>query len=84
MVIFFLVVGLEIKREILIGELASFRKAILPVAAAVGGMAVLQSVRLVRQTPSTVIAIVTTSLPSYKGHFPTVQPLWRQPCARPF
>ncbi|HEX2989244.1 MAG TPA: Na+/H+ antiporter NhaA, partial [Anaerolineales bacterium] len=40
MVIFFFVVGLEIKREILIGELASFRKAILPVAAAVGGMAV--------------------------------------------
>ncbi len=38
MAIFFFVVGLEIKREILIGELASFRKAILPVAAAVGGM----------------------------------------------
>lgn len=38
MAIFFLVVGLEIKREVLIGELASFRKAILPVAAAVGGM----------------------------------------------
>ena len=40
MAIFFFVVGLEIKREILIGELASFRKAILPVAAAAGGMAV--------------------------------------------
>jgi NhaA family Na+:H+ antiporter len=40
MVIFFFVVGLEIKREILIGELASFRQAILPVAAAVGGMVV--------------------------------------------
>jgi Na+:H+ antiporter, NhaA family len=40
MAIFFFVVGLEIKREMLIGELASFRKAILPVAAAVGGMAV--------------------------------------------
>lgn len=38
MAVFFFVVGLEIKREILIGELASFRKAILPVAAAVGGM----------------------------------------------
>lgn len=38
MAIFFLVVGLEIKREVLIGELASFRKAILPVAAALGGM----------------------------------------------
>lgn len=38
MAIFFFVVGLEIKREILIGELASFRKAILPVAAAIGGM----------------------------------------------
>ncbi|HET9588458.1 MAG TPA: Na+/H+ antiporter NhaA [Anaerolineales bacterium] len=38
MAIFFFVVGLEIKREILIGELASLRKAILPVAAALGGM----------------------------------------------
>lgn len=40
MAIFFFVVGLEIKREVLIGELASFRKAILPVAAALGGMVV--------------------------------------------
>lgn len=39
MTLFFFVVGLEIKREILIGELASFRKAALPLAAAVGGMA---------------------------------------------
>jgi NhaA family Na+:H+ antiporter len=38
MAIFFFVVGLEIKREVLIGELASFRQAILPVAAAIGGM----------------------------------------------
>ncbi|MEO6398989.1 MAG: Na+/H+ antiporter NhaA [Tepidiformaceae bacterium] len=38
MSIFFLVVGLEIKRELLQGELASPRKAVLPVAAAAGGM----------------------------------------------
>ena len=38
--IFFFVVGLEIKREILAGELSSVRKAALPVAAAVGGMLV--------------------------------------------
>lgn len=37
MVIFFFVVGLEIKREILVGELASVRKAMLPVAGALGG-----------------------------------------------
>lgn len=37
MVIFFFVVGLEIKREILIGELSSVRKALLPVIAALGG-----------------------------------------------
>lgn len=38
MAVFFLVVGLEIKREILVGDLSSPRKAALPVAAAVGGM----------------------------------------------
>ena len=38
MVIFFFVVGLEIKREIVCGELSTARKAILPVMAAAGGM----------------------------------------------
>lgn len=38
MTIFFLAVGLEIKRELLVGELSSFRKAILPFIAACGGM----------------------------------------------
>ncbi|MDQ3701895.1 MAG: Na+/H+ antiporter NhaA [Chloroflexota bacterium] len=38
MAIFFFVVGLEIKREVLVGELASLRRAALPIAAAVGGM----------------------------------------------
>ena len=37
MAIFFFVVGLEIKREILIGELSSVKKAMLPVMAALGG-----------------------------------------------
>lgn len=40
MVIFFFLVGLEIKREVLIGELASLRRAALPAAAALGGMLV--------------------------------------------
>lgn len=40
MVLFFFVVGLEIKREFLAGELSSFRQAIFPVFAAVGGMVV--------------------------------------------
>ena len=39
MAIFFFLVGLEIKRELLHGELSSFKKAALPVVAAVGGMA---------------------------------------------
>lgn len=38
MVIFFFVVGLEIKRELLVGELSSAKKAALPVAGALGGM----------------------------------------------
>ena len=38
--IFFLVVGLEIKREFTVGHLASPRAAALPIAAAIGGMAV--------------------------------------------
>ncbi len=37
MAMFFFVIGLEIKREILVGELASFQKAALPLAAAFGG-----------------------------------------------
>jgi len=38
MVLFFFVVGLEIKRELVSGELSSPRRAILPAAAALGGM----------------------------------------------
>ena len=40
MVVFFFTVGLEIKREVVCGELSSFKKAILPVIAALGGVAV--------------------------------------------
>ena len=40
MVVFFFTVGLEIKREVLFGELSSVKKALLPVIAAMGGMLV--------------------------------------------
>ena len=40
MVVFFFSVGLEIKREILVGELSSVKKALLPVIGAIGGMLV--------------------------------------------
>ncbi|MEA3243464.1 MAG: Na+/H+ antiporter NhaA, partial [Pseudomonadota bacterium] len=40
MALFFFVVGLELKREMLVGELANLRNAVMPIAAAVGGMVV--------------------------------------------
>jgi Na+:H+ antiporter, NhaA family len=40
MAIFFLVIGLEVKRELAVGELSNLRAALLPVAAAMGGMVV--------------------------------------------
>lgn len=40
MVVFFFVVGLEIKREMVLGQLSSVKKAVLPVMAAIGGMIV--------------------------------------------
>ena len=40
MAIFFLMVGLEVERELYIGELADFKKAILPLAGAVGGICI--------------------------------------------
>lgn len=40
MVLFFLVVGMEIKREVVLGELKSVKKTILPISAAIGGMIV--------------------------------------------
>lgn len=38
MAVFFFVVGLEIKRELLVGELSSLKQALFPIAAALGGM----------------------------------------------
>jgi Na+:H+ antiporter, NhaA family len=57
MAIFFFVVGLEIKREVLAGELASPRQAALPIAAALGGMAV----------PAAFYAAVNTGGPGAPG-----------------
>ncbi|MEF9924241.1 MAG: Na+/H+ antiporter NhaA [Muribaculaceae bacterium] len=38
MAVFFFTIGLEIKREVLVGELSSFKQALLPIVAAIGGM----------------------------------------------
>lgn len=40
MAIFFFAIGLEIKREVLVGELTSLKQALLPIVAAIGGMVV--------------------------------------------
>ena len=46
MAIFFLMIGLELEREIYIGELSNFKQALLPVMAACGGMLVPAGVHL--------------------------------------
>ena len=40
MAIFFLLIGLELERELYVGELSNFKNALLPIVAATGGMAV--------------------------------------------
>ena len=57
MAVFFFSVGLEIKREMLVGELSSFRKAMLPVVAAIGGMIV----------PIGIFCCLSTSGPEMRG-----------------
>lgn len=57
MAVFFLLVGLEIKREVLVGELRSPKKAALPIAAAIGGMAI----------PGLVYALVNMGQESMSG-----------------
>jgi NhaA family Na+:H+ antiporter len=57
MAVFFLLVGLEIKRELLVGELNSARKAALPVFAAIGGMVV----------PALIFAAINIGQPTIKG-----------------
>jgi len=57
MAFFFLLVGLEIKREVLVGELRSPKKAALPIAAALGGMVV----------PAAIYVIVTRGNESIIG-----------------
>lgn len=57
MAIFFFSVGLEIKREILVGELSTLRKALLPIIAAVGGMIF----------PVVIYSLMTAGTPALKG-----------------
>ena len=57
MVFFFFMIGLEIKRELLEGELSNLKVALLPVIAAVGGMLV----------PATIYALINYGEPTLKG-----------------
>lgn len=57
MAVFFLLVGLEIKREIVLGELSSPKKAALPLAGALGGMVV----------PALIYAAINWGRPSIDG-----------------
>lgn len=49
MAVFFFVIGLEVKRELVIGELRELRRAALPIAAAIGGMVVPAGIYLALQ-----------------------------------
>jgi len=49
MAVFFFVIGMEVKRELVMGELQDLRQAILPIAAAVGGMVIPAGVFLILQ-----------------------------------
>jgi NhaA family Na+:H+ antiporter len=55
MALFFFTIGLEIKREIMGGELSTIKKASMPIVAAVGGMII----------PAAVYAIVSINYPEY-------------------
>lgn len=57
MAVFFFVVGLEIKREMVVGELSSFKKASLPIFAALGGMIV----------PAAIFYTINAGTPSESG-----------------
>ena len=57
MAIFFFVIGLELKREFMDGELSSFRKASLPMGAALGGMIV----------PALIYLLINYGSPSDRG-----------------
>jgi Na+:H+ antiporter, NhaA family len=57
MAVFFFVVGLEIKREMVAGELATFRRAAFPMGAALGGMLV----------PALIFAVLNYGLPTARG-----------------
>lgn len=57
MTFFFLVIGLEIKREIVKGELRKVRSAVLPISAAIGGMIV----------PALIYMIFTSGSPGFRG-----------------
>lgn len=57
MAIFFLLVGLEIKREIIEGELSSPQKAAMPIFAALGGMIV----------PASIYALINSNTPTIHG-----------------
>ena len=57
MAVFFFAMGLEIKREILVGELSSLKKALLPVGAALGGMLL----------PAVIYSLINKGLPTSTG-----------------
>jgi NhaA family Na+:H+ antiporter len=74
MAVFFLLIGLELQRELQNGELSNFKQALLPVLAAIGGLCL----------PGLIHIIFNLGTPTHPGFgIPMATDIWGVECPRP-